>query len=254
MAAEKQSLWLRTMAGRLVNALYPPTCLTCPTLVEQHGTLCPTCWRATPFIFGTCCDLCGVPLPHSGSQMADAAPICDDCLTTARPWEQGRAALLYGERARRILIGLKYYDRQDHAPVAAAWLARASQPMIRPDMLLAPIPLAWLRLVKRRYNQAALLSRFMARRLALEHCPDLLVRTRATGTQDGRGRAGRFANVEGAFAPHPRRAHLIRDRHILLVDDVMTSGATLAAASEALLAAGAASVRVSVLARVTRRG
>jgi ComF family protein len=238
---------LRVWAKLAVNALYPPTCMTCPTLVEDHGALCPECWRATPFIFGTCCDQCGVPLPGDG-----VGVICDDCLTIARPWEQGRAVMLYGDRARQILLGLKYYDRLDHAPMAAAWLARACQPMLRDDLLVTAVPLHWLRLIKRRYNQASVLSSQLARKQGLDHCPDLLTRTRHTGTQDARGRQGRFANVAGAFAVHPKRAGRIMDRHILLVDDVMTSGATLAAACDTLLGAGAASVRVAVLARVTR--
>lgn len=243
---------LRVIGTRVVNTLYPPTCMTCPTMVAHHGALCPECWRATPFIHGTCCDLCGVPLPHSGSDGTDATPFCDDCMTCARPWEQGRAVLLYGERARQILLGLKYYDRLDHVPVAAGWLARVCRPMLCEDMLVTPVPLAWSRLVKRRYNQSAELSRALAKRLELDHAPDLLRRSRATGTQDGRGRVGRFANVAGAFTVRSNRLAFLRDRHVLLVDDVMTSGATLAAASEALLAGGAASVRIAVLARVTR--
>ena len=239
---------LARLARRAVDALYPPTCMTCPEPVTEHGALCPDCWRATPFIFGTCCDQCGVPLPGDGAGL-----VCDDCLTLARPWEQGRAVMLYGDRARQILLGLKYFDRLDHVPMAAAWLARSAAPMLRPDMLVAPVPLHWLRLVKRRYNQAAVLGQHLARLRGLDHCPDLLIRTRHTGTQDGRGRQGRFDNVAGTIRPHPRRAHLIRDRHLLLVDDVMTSGATLAAAADAALGAGAASVRVAVLARVTRK-
>ena len=161
--------------------------------------------------------------------------------------------MLYGEKSRQILLGLKYYDRLDHAGPAGKWLARHAKPLIRPDMLVAPIPLHWLRFVKRRYNQAALLSTALARELQLEHCPDLLIRTRNTGNQDGRGRMGRFANVADAFAAHPRQGARIRGRDILLVDDVMTAGATFAAATETCLAHGAASVRVIALARVARR-
>lgn len=238
----------------LARALFPPHCMTCDTLTDAHGALCPDCWRQTPFIIGTCCDLCGAPLPgEDGSATGStAALVCDDCLQTARPWEQGRAALLYGDKARQILLGLKYHDRQDHVPSLGRWLARAAQPMIRPDMLVAPVPLHWLRLVKRRYNQSALLARALAHELSLDHCPDLLIRRRHTGTQDGRSRTARFANLQGAFAPHPRRGMHLHDRHILLVDDVMTSGATLATAAECLLAHGAASVRVVALARVTK--
>lgn len=244
---------LRAFADSTLRALYPPHCMTCDTLIEEQGALCPDCWRQTPFIFGLCCDLCGLPLPGQDSPGA-AAIICDDCITIARPWEQGRAVMLYGDTARQILLGLKYRDRLDHVPPAANWMARCAQPLIQPDMLVAPIPLHWLRLLKRRYNQAAALSQGVARNLGVAHCPDLLVRIRNTGSQDGRGRDARFANLEGSIRPHPRRADLIRNRHILLVDDVMTVGATFAAATEACLAHGAASVRVIALARVASRG
>lgn len=241
----------RKLAHRLLRALYPPQCMTCDTLVEEEGALCPKCWAQTPFILGTCCDSCGVPLPGGG----DTGHVhCDDCLTLARPWDQGRAALLYDGRARQILLGLKHGDRQDHVRPAARWMARACAPMLRPDLLVVPIPLHWLRLARRRYNQAALLSAELARLLHLDHCPDLLTRPRPTGSQDGRSRTGRFANVADAFTPHPRQRHRLQGRHILLVDDVMTAGATFSAAADTCLAHGAASVRVIALARVSRGG
>ncbi len=231
----------------LLRAIYPPQCLTCDTLTDTEHALCPECWRAANFIHGLVCDSCGLPLPGA----ADDIPVqCDDCLRIARPWEQGRAAMLYGDKSRAVVLGLKYYDRHDYARAAGHWLHAAARPMLRPGMLVAPIPLHWLRLAKRRYNQSALLSAGLAQAAGLEHCPDLLVRTRHTGTQDGRGLRGRFDNVVGAIAPHPRRGTRIQDRDILLVDDVMTAGATFSAATEACITAGAASVRVVALARV----
>lgn len=237
------------LAHSLLRAVYPPHCLTCDNMVDEAGALCPTCWPKTPFIFGLCCDGCGVPLPGDDNGQP---VLCDECMTLARPWDQGRAAMLYGDKARQILLGLKYYDRQDYAKPAARWMARVAAPMLRPDTLVAPVPLHWLRLLKRRYNQSALLSQALAQQLGLEHCPDLLIRARYTGTQDKRGRAGRFENVEGAFAPHKRNIDRLKGRHILLVDDVMTAGATLSAVADTCLAHDAASVRVVALARVAR--
>jgi len=231
----------------LLRAIYPPQCLTCDTMTDTEHALCPECWRGAGFIHGLVCDGCGLPLPGvAGDEVAH----CDECLRIARPWEQGRAAMIYGEKSRAIVLGLKYYDRHDYARAAAPWLHAAAAPLLRPGMLVAPVPLYWLRLAKRRYNQAALLSAGLARRAGLEHCPDLLVRTRHTGTQDGRGWRGRFDNMVDAIAPHPRRGVRIAGRDVLLVDDVMTAGATFSAATEACLAAGAASVRVVALARV----
>lgn len=232
-----------------LDLLYPPRCLGCGGPVESPSGLCPPCWRDTPFAAGLVCDQCGVTLP--GEDPGHALQ-CDDCLTLARPWLRGRAALIYRGGARALVLKLKHADRTDLAAPLSGWLHRAATPILRPDMLVVPVPLHWWRLFRRRYNQAALLADGLARRAGLAHCPDLLLRTRATGTQDGRGRAARFANVQDAFRVHPRRVELARGRDILLVDDVMTSGASLAAATDALLAAGARGVSIAVLARVAK--
>ncbi len=232
-----------------LHLIYPPQCLSCDALVTTDFGLCGACWRATPFITGLICNHCGTPLPGEETGKPET---CDDCLTIARPWSQGRAALLYRDNARHMVLALKHGDRLDLARPAAAWMLRAAAPILQPGMLVAPIPLHWLRLLKRRYNQSALLSGNLAKLARLDHCPDLLIRRRHTPSQEGRDRNGRFANMSDALTVHPKRAARLDGRHILLIDDVMTSGATFAAAAEACLAAGAKGVSVLALARVAK--
>lgn len=232
-----------------LQVLYPPQCISCAAQVTSDFGLCGDCWRKTPFIAGLVCDRCGVPLP--GGEAGEVA-VCDDCMMIARPWGQGRSALLYRDNARSLVLALKHGDRMDLARPAAGWLLRAARPILRPGMLVVPVPLHWFRLLRRRYNQAALLSKELAGLAGIAHCPDALVRRRTTGTQEGRTRDGRFANMSDAFKVPRHRSALIEDREVLLVDDVMTSGATFSAATEALFSAGARSVDVVALARVAK--
>ena len=150
------------------------------------------------------------------------------------------------------MIALKRGDRTDIARPAAGWMARVAGPLTGGNPLLAPVPLHWTRLAQRRYNQSALLSQHLARALGLDHCPDLFQRHIRTPKLAGRSTEERFATLEGAIRAHPGRARHIAGRSVLLVDDVMTSGATLAATAEAAHAAGAARVCVITLARVAK--
>ncbi|KUF09542.1 ComF family protein [Pseudoponticoccus marisrubri] len=232
----------------LVQMLYPPRCLSCGGLVETDFGLCGACWRETPFTSGLTCDLCGTPLPGQ----SDRAEHCDDCLATARPWDHGRAALLYRDKGRRLVLALKHGDRHDIARPAARWMARTSRDMLQQDTLIVPVPLHLRRLLRRRFNQSALLAQALAAETGLDCCPDALTRHVATPSLEGRTREDRFATLSGALRVTPAHASRIAGRPVLLVDDVMTSGATLAASAEACLAAGASSVCVSVLARVAK--
>ncbi|WP_101340015.1 ComF family protein [Cereibacter azotoformans] len=232
-----------------LRLLFPPQCLLCETLVTTDFGLCGPCWRATPFVAGLVCDLCGCPLPGEDP----GHPVhCDECLTSARPWDHGRAAMLYRDNARKLVLALKHGDRLDLARPAAGWILGVARPLLSPGVLVVPVPLHWTRLLGRRYNQSALLSAELARQAGLDHCPDALVRGRNTHSQEGRSREGRFDNMTGAILPHPKRGTLLRGRRVLIVDDVMTSGATLAAATEACHGAGATHVTVAVLARVAK--
>lgn len=233
----------------ILRAIYPPQCLLCDALVEDEGGLCGPCWRETPFLSGLVCTLCGAPLP---GEEAGAGARCDDCMALARPWERGRAALAYRDAGRRLVLALKHGDRLDLARPAARWMLRAGAPLLRPGQVVVPVPAHWLRRVRRRYNQAALLALEVSRQAGLSAAPRALLRGRATPVQDGMGREARFANLDGAIAAHPRHGAVLAGADVLLVDDVMTSGATLAAATGAALAAGADRVSVLALARVVK--
>lgn len=218
-------------------------------MVDSDFGLCGSCWRDTPFIGGTVCDSCGIPVPGS----ADGYRLeCDDCMKTPRIWADGRAALLYKDRARRMVLALKHGDRPEIARPAALWMSRAVRPILRENMLIAPVPLHWTRFLKRRYNQSALLAQEVARQTGLSQCPDLLLRTKRTAMLDGKTAQERFSDLSGAIRVHPKRRHRLAARSILLVDDVMTTGATLTACTRACVEAGAHDVCVLTLARVAK--
>jgi predicted amidophosphoribosyltransferase len=247
---------LRGAMKGVLRLVYPPQCLGCALPVATQndggGQLCPDCWGETRFISGTCCEFCGVPLPEGTGEAADEPLICDDCLIIPRPWDRGRAAFVYAGCGRDLVLALKHGDRPDLAPALAGWLSQAAAPLIRDAMIVAPVPIHLRRLLRRRYNQAGLISELVARRLGLQHSPDLLSRIRHSPPQDHRGFEERFNNVAGSIAVTARRRKILQGQPVLLVDDVMASGATLAMAAKALLAAGSGPISVAVLARAVK--
>lgn len=210
--------------------------------------LCPTCWPDAVFVGATRCDCCGAPLP------GDPAPDlqCDDCLRLPRPWDRGRAALVYGGTARKLVLALKHGDRPDLAPALGLWLARAAADLVAPEMIVVPVPLHLRRMLRRKYNQAELLAAALSKHHGLDHQPRLLRRIRHTEGQDHRSVMDRHANVAGALAVDAARAARLRGRPVLLIDDVMASGATLAEATELLSEAGLGPISVAVLARAVK--
>src|SRR5512134_2669546 len=184
----------------LLDAVLPPRCLACGTLVESAGRLCAGCWRALTFLAPPQCRLCGYPLPHALPE----APLCGSCAVEPPAFDRARAALRYDDGARRLILAFKHADRTDTAPAFGRWLARAGAELLADAELITPVPLHRLRLLKRGYNQAAILARALARETGLALVPDLLQRRRATPSQQGLSGHARLENVTaGAFRVHP---------------------------------------------------
>ncbi len=239
---------MRDKLQTALHVVFPPRCVGCGVFVDTDFQLCGSCWVKTPFITGLVCDHCGVPLPGS----AVDSVLCDDCMQTPRPWTAGRAALLYQDTARRMVLGLKHGGRLDVARASVGWLERAAQDLLRPDMVIVPIPLHWSRLFKRTFNQSAVLASALARRTGHDFYPDILVRHKRTAALDHKSVVDRFAVLENAMYVPTKKHDLIKGRPVLLVDDVMTSGATFTAATHSCYAAGASDVFVLSLARVAK--
>jgi len=236
-------------AGRVaLDLLLPPHCLTCDSPVGAPGQFCPACFARTGFVTAPLCDSCGVPFEAAGQ--GGLAGTCADCREHPPVWGAARAALRYDDQARRILMPFKYGDRIEVARALAPHMARAGAELLRAADLLVPVPLHRRRLLSRRYNQAALLAQALARLTGRPAVLDGLRRVRPTASLGHRSGAQRRAEVAGAFQVRASRVAILLDARVLLVDDVLTSGATADACARALLDAGAARVDVLAAARV----
>ena len=238
----------RAVAAGGIDLVLPPSCLACNAPVSEAGALCADCWSRVSFIGSPCCARCGLPFEIEAATGA----LCGACTRAPPVYDRARAAFLYEGAGRELILAYKMADRSWVAPRLAAWLHRAAAPLLADADLVVPVPLHRWRLLARRFNQAAVLAQLVARQSDARLIPDLLVRTRRTAPQSRLSRPERRRNVRGAFAVRRGRAPLVADRRILLVDDVLTTGATVSACARALRKAGAVRVDVATLARAGR--
>ena len=237
---------LRRLAGFALDLLLPPRCLKCGGEVAATGTLCPACWRAITFLGAPCCACCGTPFAFA---MGEGA-LCGACTRNHPPYRQARAVMRYDEASRGLILAFKHGDRLHGAPAFGAWMLRAGAELLAEADLLVPVPLHWTRLFQRRYNQAALLAHAIRSAGGPPVGADWLLRRRRTPSQGRLNPQSRERNVQGAFAL--RRGRDVRGRRIVLVDDVLTTGATVGECARLLRRHGAGRVDVLTLARAVR--
>jgi ComF family protein len=228
-----------------LDLLFPPQSLDGGPR-PMAGGFTPEGWSRIRFLDGPVCDGCGAPFEYSLGEGVRCAP----CTAQPRAFHRARAASLYDETSRDPILKLKHADRLDLAPMFARWISRSAHALIEEADAIAPVPLHPLRLLARRYNQAAEIARPLAALTGTPYLPDALVRRRATGTQGGKSGSGRRRNVAGAFEVPAAKRKQVEGLRILLIDDVLTTGATAEGCARALKAAGAARVDLAVIARV----
>ena len=243
--ARRAAALAASLGGAALNTLFPPTCLACRAATEAHGALCPRCWSRIRFIERPYCERLGTPFERSlGEGLISPQAMADPPV-----FARARAVARFEDGpARTLAHRLKYSDRVELARPIARWMARAGADILADADLLAPVPLHPLRLWRRRFNQAAALAKEISRLTGKPCDLDALLRVKATRSQVGLSRAQRAENLQGAF--RVAEGAPVRGRNIVLVDDVLTSGATANAAARAFLRAGASRVDVLVFARV----
>lgn len=233
--------------GTLVlDAAFPPVCLACSEAVATPDGLCPSCWSLLVPISAPLCPVLGLPF---SSDMGEGA-LSVAAIANPPPFARARSAVAYTDLARNLVSKMKYSDRPEIALFCGRMMAAAGHELLGPDAVLAPIPLHRARQRGRRYNQSAELARAVARLAKGDLRTDLVFRHRATSQQVGLNAAQRVRNVDGAFRADPARIERLGGRRIVLVDDVLTTGATVSAAARALKRAGASQVDVLSFARV----
>jgi len=231
-----------------LDAIFPPGCISCAEPIDTPGNLCANCWPEMTYISAPFCDKCGFPFEFD----AGDGFVCATCLKQPPVFARARAVFKYDDASRDMILGYKHSDQTNRAPTFANWMSRAGADLINDCDIICPVPLHHKRLIKRRFNQSALLVREIADLVDKPAIPDLLTRKRPTRSQGGLSAKARLRNVRGVFEVTAARKAQLHGARVLLIDDVLTTGATVNACSKCLLEGGAIKVDVLTLSRVVR--
>ena len=238
---------LRSVAAVVADLVVPPLCLACHRPVSSHDAICARCWSDIDFIRAPLCDRLGIPLPFDiGGTMISAAAAADP-----PDYERARAVARFDGVMRELVHDFKFRDRHDARRLFGRWLAEAGAALLADADIVVPVPLSRARLATRRFNQAALLAQEVARLTRRRYEPLALQRIKRTQSQVGLSRQQRRDNVAGAFAVADAAKPDLAGAKVVLLDDVITTGATARACARVLKRAGAARVDVLALAMVT---
>jgi len=237
----------RGLGRGLADLILPPLAHDSPEATASAG-LTPDAWSRIVFLEAPVCDGCGAAFEVDGGIFA--AERCAACTASPYAFGRARAAFVYDEASRGLILRFKHGDHQPFAPLFARWIGRAAADLVADCDAIVPVPLHPMRLLSRRFNQSAEIARPLARLSSRDYLPDALIRIRRTDSQGAKSARGRRTNVKSAFDVTPAGTRKVRGRRILLIDDVLTTGATAEGCTRALVAAGARSVDLAVVARV----
>ena len=235
---------------KILNQVLPPRCSVTGELVDEQGMIAPKAWAELNFIAYPFCRSCGVPFGYEAHENL----LCTNCIDYPPSYDMARAALLYDDVSRNLVLRFKHADELHVVASFVPWLMRAGEAFWEEADVIMPVPLHRWRLLRRRYNQAGLLAKALSRETKLPYEPLTLMRSRATQTQGHLGPKERYKNVKKAFAVDPKCSETVKGKVVVLVDDVLTTGATVNECAKALKKAGAKKVYVLTLARTKMSG
>lgn len=235
----------------LADTLIPPACVACHAPILGYDALCSRCWTSISFIRAPLCDRLGIPMPYGGA----GAPMISAAAAANPPiYDRARAVGVFDAALRDLVHGLKYADRHEGRRLLGRWLAEAGRDLLPETHVIVPVPLTRWRLMRRQFNQSALLAADISNTTGIPVDPLLLRKLRTTHPQVGLTLEQRRTNVRGAFAIDKAKLAVVEHRNVLLVDDVITTGATVEACARVLKRAGAARVNVLAVGLVVHAG
>lgn len=236
------------LGGKFIDFILPPLCPATGAMVDRIGMVSPDFWQKLNFIHAPFCDICGIPFSYDGD-----ARQCGSCLDHPPLYRQARAALRYDDGSRDIILRFKHGDQTHAVQAFIPWIRQAGHELLNAADIIIPVPLHRLRMIKRRYNQADLIGKALAKNYPDKtYLADGLTRQKNTMSQGHKSRADREKNIKGAFIVPPKYKNQYEGKTVLIIDDVYTTGSTVNECAKTLYRAGAQAVDVLTLAKIVK--